>query len=201
MSISLARFLAVAIAAAGVVAALAADVRASPSVHSGDLDMSFGADGSGRVGFNFGGNWDAGTRIIIQFDGKYLVAGHGLDQSGGAIGPAWGIGFLARYLPDGTPDASFNGTGRRVFGDRMLGNVLNDLLLQRDGKIMVVALRCCVGYGYASGVIMRLNAEPQQRRQFRRWRGAPGQRQRCRAATLSGSDRDASRRTPSRGRQ
>ena len=46
---------------------------------------------------------------------------------------------LARYNPDGSPDASFDGDGR-VFTDFGYGDVVNALAIQRDGKIIAVGI-------------------------------------------------------------
>jgi uncharacterized delta-60 repeat protein len=69
--------------------------------------------------------------VVIQSDGKIVI--------GGAAIPS-GTGFedfaLARYLSDGTLDASFGGTGKVVTargGDQRI----NGLVLQSDGKIIV----------------------------------------------------------------
>ena len=134
---------AAAIAAVGIIlVSLSGAAPATAATHPGDLDPTFGADGSGQVTFDFAGNWDDGTHIMVQADGRYLAAGHGVDSTG--------IGFLARYLPDGRVDTSFNGTGQRVFGDVEAGMYLNDVRLQPDGKIVVVA---------SSGLVMRLNGD------------------------------------------
>jgi uncharacterized delta-60 repeat protein len=154
----------VAVASLGIfLSSLVGDAQASVPLRPGDLDTTVGADGSGQATFNFGDNWDAGTRIMVQPDGKYIVAGHGvgyvlvLGRDNFSV-EMQGIGFLARYLPDGSPDTSFNRTGRRVFGHIIVGGddvhdepamYLNDVLIQPDGKIVAVG----------GGRVTRLNAD------------------------------------------
>jgi uncharacterized delta-60 repeat protein len=72
----------------------------------GGLDRSFGGDG--HVLTNFGGD-DASQAVGIQADGKIVAMGK--SEQGGDFDFA-----LARYLPDGSLDASF-GEGGRVRDD------------------------------------------------------------------------------------
>ena len=73
----------------------------------GRLDAGFGS--GGQVITSFGVDADRALAVAIQPDGKIVVGGE--SQSGAS---ASGVDFaLARYLPDGTPDASF-GTGGKV---------------------------------------------------------------------------------------
>jgi uncharacterized delta-60 repeat protein len=101
---------------------------------NGTLDSNF--DGDGRVTTDFQGGDDVVGAVVIQPDGKILVAG-------AAVTTASGNDFaLARYNPDGSPDTSFSGNGRRVTDilgeDQALG-----VALQADGKIVVAG----VSYG------------------------------------------------------
>lgn len=95
----------------------------------GSLDESFGTDGKVRT--DFGGNEDRAKSILLQSDGRILVAGYsGYDAA------------MARYLPDGTLDGSFgSGNGKVItqFLDRSvhLYSEINDCKLQEDGKILV----------------------------------------------------------------
>jgi uncharacterized delta-60 repeat protein len=82
--------------------------------------------GGGRVTTDFVGGWDLGTSVILQTDGKILVAGIGSD------------GFaLARYNANGSLDTSFDTDGKLTtdfFGSEDRGN---SITLQTDGKILV----------------------------------------------------------------
>jgi uncharacterized delta-60 repeat protein len=113
-----------------------AEVAAVGQVAPGDLDTSFGDDG--KVFTDFGSD-SSGTAhaIALQPDGKIVVAGGGYHGSGSDFA-------LARYLPNGTLDASFGSTGQVLtdLGSSSLDTAL-DLVLQSDGKIVVA------GYVYA----------------------------------------------------
>jgi uncharacterized delta-60 repeat protein len=123
---------------------------------NGTLDTGFGTNG--RVTTDFGGGYEAARSVALQWDGKIVVAGGSL------------IGFfnhfaVARYLSDGTLDASF-GTGGKVitkFENRpdgiAPGEVSADadsVAVQPDGKIVVA------GYANIEGeedfALVRYNA-------------------------------------------
>lgn len=82
--------------------------RAAP----GDLDTSFSADGKQTL--NFGG-LDRATKVVTTPDGRIVVVGS-TDYTGA------GDFAVARFTSDGTPDTSFNGTGRKS-----LGSAANDI--------------------------------------------------------------------------
>ena len=94
----------------------------------GSLDPSFGGDG--RVISNYADDNDGIYAILVQTDGKLLVAGE--------AGTATGLDFaLARYHPDGSLDTSFGSGGWVVtdfFGDDDFGRAL---ARQPDGKLLV----------------------------------------------------------------
>jgi uncharacterized delta-60 repeat protein len=71
----------------------------------GRLDPTFGV--GGQVTTDFGGS-DTASALILQPDGKLVAAGSSVDPSNGS-----GDFALARYLPDGSLDATF-GTGFEV---------------------------------------------------------------------------------------
>jgi uncharacterized delta-60 repeat protein len=91
----------------------------------GRLDPSFGV--GGKVTTDFGA-----SALVRQPDGKLVVAG-----------TTTVTGFpdfaLARYLPDGTLDASF-GVGGTVITDFGGGEFGRALVLQPDGKLVVAGL-------------------------------------------------------------
>lgn len=93
----------------------------------GNLDSAFGVDG--RVVTVFAGLGFA-TSVVLQADGKIVVAGFGGPGFGGG-GPLSGL--LARYKPDGSLDSGFGADGK-VVADV---GVINDAVLQFDGKIVV----------------------------------------------------------------
>jgi uncharacterized delta-60 repeat protein len=93
---------------------------------SGDLDPSFGS--GGKVTTDFGSPVDEGNGVVIQPDGKVVVAG----LKGGT---EWDFA-LARYNTDGSLDTTF-GSGGKVITN--LGDYVDqafDVALQSDGKIV-----------------------------------------------------------------
>lgn len=98
----------------------------------GDLDTTFNI--TGRVttdigGTLYGGGYDAAGAVAVQRDGKIVVAGYSNDNGGLII-------TLTRYLPNGTFDTNFNGTGI-VKTDFSPYNFGYGIALQSDGKILV----------------------------------------------------------------
>ena len=94
----------------------------------GTLDASFGS--GGKVTTDFTGGFDIASFVVIQPDGKIVVAGTA------GVAPFANFG-LARYNSDGTLDLSF-GTGGKVTTN--FGNVSSQaysLALQPDGKIVL----------------------------------------------------------------
>lgn len=86
----------------------------------GTLDPSFGSDGMVVTKF---GVWGEARAVALQANGKIVAVGTN------------GRGFaLARYLPDGTLDASFGNDGK--VGRSFDGGWANAVALQPDGKIV-----------------------------------------------------------------
>ncbi len=84
---------------------------------NGSLDTSFSSDGKQTV--SFGTGWDYGQDVVVQTDGKIILAG------GGYAGD-WNTDFgLVRFNTNGALDTSFSGDGKvltEFFGnsDRIL---------------------------------------------------------------------------------
>ena len=89
----------------------------------GSLDSSFGTEG--KLTTDLGGQ-DYGLGIVLQPDGKILVAGESADNFA-----------LVRYNSDGSLDTSF-GTGGHLTTDLGGDDVGRSVALQPDGKILVV---------------------------------------------------------------
>jgi uncharacterized delta-60 repeat protein len=105
---------------------------------SGILDSTF--DGDGMIFTDFNTNDDYGRSLVIQPDGKIIVAGYCFNVTDIDIA-------VARYLSDGSLDTTFNNDGKVI---TPIGN--NDdwgrsVALQTDGKIVVA------GYSF-SGINM-----------------------------------------------
>jgi len=97
----------------------------------GDLDSSFGT--GGIVTTAIGSGDDTATGVVAQPDGKIVVAGTSNNGSNKDFA-------VARYKPDGTLDTSFrpSGTGKVTCDFRENDDVCNGVVLQGDGKIVVV---------------------------------------------------------------
>jgi uncharacterized delta-60 repeat protein len=113
--------------ASAVVVLVPGVARAAP----GDLDHSFGG-GDGIVTYQHG-NGGFGQKMLLQPDGKVVVAG---DVVAGSTDSDL---FLARYNKDGTPDHSFGG-GDGVVTRDFLGGYDDWWGLNRmsDGRLVVV---------------------------------------------------------------
>jgi len=92
---------------------------------NGSLDASFDGDGKVTTDFSF---YNEGQSVIVQVDGKILVAGTSQDSQDYDFA-------LVRYNSNGSLDTSFDGDGI-VTTD--FGNDLGQsVTLQADGKILV----------------------------------------------------------------
>lgn len=99
----------------------------SRHLSDGVLDTSFGTEG--KV-FSFPDNWTSASKLVIQPDQKVLLTG--------SCGTVERTDFcVARYLANGTPDVSFNGTGfvRVSIGDGH--SQPGEMALSPDGKVLV----------------------------------------------------------------
>jgi uncharacterized delta-60 repeat protein len=92
-------------------------------LRSGELDTTFGDEG--RVTTDFDGLFDEGAALAVQDDGRILAAGSSTGRAS-----------VARYLPDGSLDPSFDHDGR-VLIDLADEVRARDLAIQSNGKILV----------------------------------------------------------------
>lgn len=99
----------------------------------GNPDTSFGS--GGVLTTSFGGNFAAASAVMLQPDGKIVVAGT-VDFNPDL--PGSGLDFaLARYNSNGTLDGSFGKGGKVVFDFFGSFDQANAAVLQPDGKIIV----------------------------------------------------------------
>lgn len=97
----------------------------------GSMDSSFGA--YGKVATDIDGFYDFAYAMVLQSDGKIILAGVG--DSGGPENENYA---LVRYLSDGSPDSLF-GTGGEVTTDFWSGSdACYKITLQPDGKIIAI---------------------------------------------------------------
>ena len=113
----------------GRVTDVAVECVAPPPI--GGLDGGFGT--GGRVVTPLSGGH--GEAVVVQLDGKIIVASKG----SGTTSPATGDFTVLRYLPSGTPDAGFgtNGVAQINFPAGRTDEAF-DVALQSDGRIVVV---------------------------------------------------------------
>ena len=93
----------------------------------GSLDTSFG--GMGKVTTDFGSLTNYANSLVVQSDGKIVVAGYSGND------PHYDFA-LVRYNTDGSLDTSFGGTGKvkTTIGSNAIGE---SIALQNDGKLLV----------------------------------------------------------------
>ncbi len=109
---------------------------------NGSLDSGFGS--GGRAFVDFGAPLDIANDVVLQPDGKILVAGSG---------PQFDV---ARLQPNGALDTTF-GNGGKAIADFDDGPEADVLALQPDGKIIVA------GSGFNNGrylALARLQGDP-----------------------------------------
>lgn len=100
----------------------------------GRPDSSFGNGGS--LTTSFGGTFAVASAIMVQPDGKIVVAG---TADFNPRVPGSGLDFaLARYTANGSLDPSFGDAGKAVFDFFGSFDQANAAVLQPDGKIIVV---------------------------------------------------------------
>ena len=98
------------------------------SAQPGSLFSSFG--NGGKVTTDMGSNNDLAYDLIVQSDGKLIVVGR--------TGPTSNYDFaVARYDPNGTLDATFDGDGKVVTAITGTQDVAYAVAVQNDGKILV----------------------------------------------------------------
>jgi uncharacterized delta-60 repeat protein len=101
----------------------------------GTLDTGFGS--GGRVTTDFSGLADRARRVVIQADGKIVVAGStslAIPPPLAKVDSSFGV---ARYNADGSLDPTFDLTGKGRYGIASI-DFAQGLALQADGKIVVV---------------------------------------------------------------
>jgi len=118
--------------------AIAADTKNDIAVarynSTGALDTTFNT--TGKVTTNVGGqSADTGAALVIQADGKLLVAGNAALNSGATV-----TNFAAaRFTSAGALDTTFNGTGRVItpVGSSNLKDLATAAIQQADGKLVL----------------------------------------------------------------
>jgi uncharacterized delta-60 repeat protein len=103
------------------------------SANPGDLDPSFGTGGIVKT---INGSYETvASALVIQLDGKLVVAGRSSDGSHSVF-------VLVRYNPGGDLDTTFGAGGIVTTGIGAADAVANALAIQSDGKLVAA------GYSY-----------------------------------------------------
>lgn len=113
---------------------------------NGDLDASFGINGI--VTTNIGNGDDQARAVVVQADGKIIVAGSATNNGNFDVA-------IVRYLSNGDLDNSFGANGkvvRNVAGGHDVGFAA---ALQSDGKILVAG--STIINGTSSMLVVRYN--------------------------------------------
>lgn len=119
----------------------------------GALDPTFGAEG--LVTTDLGGNIDTIHSIVVQPDGKILVAGEAWPDRSQQIA-------LARYNEDGSLDDTFGNGGivtTKMIEENFYHSMAHALLLQPDGKILVVGESASTEVGHPVFALARYHED------------------------------------------
>lgn len=122
----------------------------------GRPDAGFG--NGGTLTTSFGGTFASASAIMVQPDGKIVVAG---TADFNPRVPNSGLDFaLARYLANGALDASFGDAGKMVYDFFGSFDQANAAVLQADGKIIVVGSASYDSFNRDIGfALTRVNAD------------------------------------------
>ena len=108
------------------------DFAAARYLSNGTIDTTFGV--AGKVRTDFGDqNFDRARSAALQPDGRIVTAGFAISQNGGVQNFA-----VARYTSNGILDTTFSGDGRTQIDFGNCCQSATKVLLQSDGKIIVV---------------------------------------------------------------
>ena len=114
---------------------------------NGTLDTTF--DGDGKVTTPIGSAYDFGRSVVVQPNGKILVAGYGSNGSNNDFA-------LVRYNTNGALDTTFDGDGKLITALGASQDIAYGVKVQSDGKILMA------GYSYGSNndfAVVRYNTD------------------------------------------
>ena len=97
---------------------------------NGILDSTFGLNGKKITSFGTG-NASSGNSVVIQSDGKIIVAGGSNNGTNSDFA-------LVRYNPNGSLDATFDTDGKLTTDIGNSDNSAKSVAIQQDGKIVAV---------------------------------------------------------------
>ncbi len=119
------------------------DIATVRYLSNGALDQSFGAAKTGIVITPMGQSDDGANGLVIQPDGKIVVAGASCNSLDCSVTNGNFDFAFARYNTDGSLDNTFNDDGKATFATSIL--IYNDgasrVTLQQDGRIVAAGGR------------------------------------------------------------
>jgi uncharacterized delta-60 repeat protein len=134
----------------GSITDFAGNPYAGTTTYDFTTEVSSFMSGRGKVTTDFGGS-DSGSSIVLQSDGKIIVAG---ESSGGGDG-----GFaVVRYNADGSLDTTFDIDGK-VTTDFGGLEYARSVALQSNGKIVVAGYNGISSSGGGDFAVVRYNAD------------------------------------------
>src|SRR5262249_9160598 len=121
----------------------------------GQLDATFGAGGLAQLQLP---DFEVATAVAIQKDGRIVVAGR--------VGTGAARRFMvARFLTTGAPDLGFDADGYVIIDLPGDGEDANDVVIQKDGKIVVAGTATGTSSDFA---LVRLTTSGQRDSRFNR---------------------------------
>ena len=119
---------------------------------NGSPDTTFGGSGTVTAIFNTGEG--TASAVVVQADGKIVIAG---DSNGGGGGRPQNFGLM-RFNLDGSLDSSF-GDGGQVITSFNNYERATGLALQADGKIVAVGQNADPGQSHFAFAVARYNTD------------------------------------------
>lgn len=120
---------------------------ATASAADADLDPSFSSDG--KIAFAMHSGDSVANAVAVQPDGKIVVAGTSHNGANTDIA-------VVRFNSNGTLDLTFSGDGRAFYDFGWGNDTAEDVVIQKDGKIVVVGEGLVDGTRYFA--VVRFNA-------------------------------------------
>jgi uncharacterized delta-60 repeat protein len=119
---------------------------------NGVVDTTFGVNGVAVAAVLKAGipTEDRGYALAVQADGKIVVTGEHYE------GTKWGDFVTVRFTSTGAMDTTFAGTGYKITSLSEFQDTARDVVIQADGKIVVVGDKSSVGT--TSFGVVRYNA-------------------------------------------
>lgn len=115
---------------------------------TGALDTSYDFDGMQQIDTNTNAiSYGVLQSAVLQADGKLVLAGYDSVTSGN--NDNWAI---VRLNTNGSPDPTFSGDGLVTLDFNGLPDYANDVVIQPDGKLLVMGAAFVSGNGYDLGV-------------------------------------------------